>query len=86
MPDFYSTGSRGTYGSWTLMAEDHSQDMDVFGRQELGWVVPRVLEPGQSTQADGFASSKADTHRIDWRTPTGEAYALQGDAVHNGEA
>jgi M6 family metalloprotease-like protein len=86
LPDFYSTGSRGTYGTWTLMAEDHSQNMDVFGRQELGWVVPRVLEPGQSTQADGFGSSKADTHRIDWRTPTGEAYALQGDAVHNGEA
>jgi immune inhibitor A len=86
LPDFYSTGSRGTYGTWTLMAEDHSQNMDVFGRQELGWVVPRVLEPGQTTQADGFGSSKADTHRIDWRTPTGEAYALQGDDVHNGEA
>ena len=40
-PDFYSTGSRETYGDWNLMATDKSQNIDAFGRQELGWVVPR---------------------------------------------
>ena len=43
LPDFYSTGSRETYGDWNLMATDKSQNMDAYSRQELGWVVPEVL-------------------------------------------
>ncbi len=49
LPDFYSTGGRETYGDWNLMATDKSQNMDVFCRQELGWVVPEVLEPRHRT-------------------------------------
>ena len=30
------------------MATDHSQNIDIVGKKELGWVVPRVLEPGQT--------------------------------------
>ena len=48
LPDFYSTGSRTTYGDFTLMAEDKSQGMDVFARQDLGWVVPSPLQSGTS--------------------------------------
>ena len=44
LPDFYSTGSRETYGDWNLMATDKSHNIDAFGRQELGWVVPEVLD------------------------------------------
>jgi immune inhibitor A len=62
LPDFYSTGSRETYGSWTLMATDHSQHIDVFGRQELGWLVPRVLEKGK-TEVKNAVDSTHDTHR-----------------------
>ena len=59
LPDYYSTGSRTTYGGWTLMAEDHSQNIDVIGKKELGWLVPRVLEPGtsQTTSAAGRTPS-----------------------------
>ncbi len=45
LPDFYSTGSRETYGDWNLMATDKSHNIDAFGRQELGWVVPRCWTP-----------------------------------------
>ena len=46
LPDYYSTGSRETYGSWTLMATDYSQNIDIIGKKELGWVVPQVLAAG----------------------------------------
>src|SRR4051794_20387861 len=85
LPDYYSTGSRGTYGSWNLMATDHSQHMDVNARQELGWLIPRVLDAGQRLNATGWADSTVNTHRIDWQTPSGEPYTLQGDGVNNGE-
>ncbi len=85
LPDYYSTGSRETYGSWTLMATDYSQNIDVIGKEELGWVVPRVLEPGQ-THVSGWQDTKRDTHRIDWKRPDGTPYTLQGDGVDNGEA
>ena len=49
LPDYYSTGCRETYGGWTLMATDLSQHIDVFGKKELGWLVPRLLEPGART-------------------------------------
>src|SRR5205085_3591521 len=57
LPDYYMTGSRTTYGSWNLMAEDHSHHMDVNARQELGWLVPRVLEPGKPFEAKNIADS-----------------------------
>ncbi len=87
LPDFYSTGTRDTYGDWNLMATDKSQNMDAFSRQELGWVVPRVLEPG-TTQVSGFKNSKFDTGTITWQTPDGDAYTLEqgvDGTVHNSE-
>ena len=86
LPDYYSTGSRETYGTWTLMAEDHSQNIDIVGKKELGWVVPRVLEPGQNLDATGWRDTKVNTHRIDWKDPDGNPYTLDGPTVNNGQA
>jgi immune inhibitor A len=87
LPDYYSSSGSGreTYGDWNLMATDKSQNIDVNGKQELGWLVPRVLKPGQSSVA-GWKDSKANTHRIDWVQPDGTPYALSGSGVNNGEA
>jgi M6 family metalloprotease-like protein len=85
LPDFYSTGTRETYGTWSLMGEDRSQHMDVFGKQELGWLVPRVLEPGQTVTVSNWQDSKLNTHRIDWVDPNGNPYTLSGPGVDNGE-
>ena len=85
LPDYYSTGSRETYGAWTLMATDYSQNIDVIGKKELGWLVPRVLEPGQRVAAD-WEDTKKDTNRIDWKRADGTPYTLSGPTVHNGEA
>ncbi|GAB3198448.1 hypothetical protein GCM10027062_12640 [Nocardioides hungaricus] len=76
LPDFYSTGSRETYGDWNLMATDKSQNMDAFSRQELGWVVPQVLQPGQTTTVTGMTDSKEDTGTITWQRPDGTPYTL----------
>jgi bacillopeptidase F (M6 metalloprotease family) len=86
LPDYYSTGSRETYGSWTLMATDYSQNIDIIGKKELGWVVPQVLSAGETVSAGGWQDTKRDTHRIDWKTPAGESYSLEGADVHNGQA
>src|SRR4051812_1995637 len=85
LPDYYSTGSRQTYGSWNLMAEDHSHHMDVNGRQELGWLIPRVLDPDKKVDAKNIADSITNTHRIDWQTSDGKPYTLSGPTVNNGE-
>jgi PKD repeat protein len=85
LPDFYSGSGRSTYGDWNLMATDKSQNMDVYSKQELGWIVPRVLGPGE-TSVTGWRDSKTNTHRIDWKTPSGQSYTLSGPAVANGEA
>lgn len=85
LPDFYSLGGRETYGDWNLMATDKSQHMDIFSRQELGWVVPDVLEPGEQT-VTGWTDSKEDTHAINWQTPAGTPYTLTGPDVHNAQA
>ncbi|MGZ5416909.1 MAG: PKD domain-containing protein [Nocardioides sp.] len=85
LPDFYSTGGRETYGDWNLMATDKSQNMDVFSRQEMGWIVPEVLKPGQ-TEVTGWTDSKEDTHTIHWTTEDGTPYTLSGPDVHNAEA
>ncbi len=84
LPDYYSTGSRSTYGDWNLMATDKSQHMDVNAKQELGWIVPRVLEASQTVT--GWVDSKTNTNRIDWKDVDGNPYTLTGPSVNNGEA
>jgi M6 family metalloprotease-like protein len=84
LPDYYSTGSRETYGAWTLMATDYSQNIDVVGKKELGWLVPRVLEPGQHV-ASNWQDTKRDTGQIHWKRPDGTPYTLTGPGIHNGE-
>jgi len=85
LPDYYSSGTgRTTYGDWNLMATDKSQHMDINAKQELGWLVPRVLEPGATTVAN-WRDSKVNTHRIDWVQPNGTPYSLTGPGVDNGE-
>jgi M6 family metalloprotease-like protein len=84
LPDYYSLGSRETYGDWNLMATDKSQNMDNHAIQELGWLIPRVLEPGM-TSVTGWVDSKVNTHRIDWQTAAGTPYTLSGAGVNNGE-
>jgi M6 family metalloprotease-like protein len=86
LPDYYSSGTaRRTYGDWNLMATDKSQHMDVNAKQELGWLIPRVLQLGQ-TAVSGWRDSKVNTHRIDWVQPDGTPYTLTGPRVNNGEA
>ena len=90
LPDFYSLGSRETYGDWNLMATDKSQNMDVFSRQEMGWIVPEVLKPGTSPTVENWSDSKQDTDSITWQTPDGTPYTLTetdgGPRVQNAEA
>ena len=71
LPDFYSLGSRETYGDWNLMATDKSQNMDVFSRQELGWVVPEVLEPGTRTASPAGPTPSRTPTPSSGRRPTG---------------
>lgn len=88
LPDFYSTGSRGTYGDWNLMATDKSQNMDAFSRQELGWVVPEVLAASESRTVTGFTDSKQDIGAIQWQRPDGAPYTLTNGTdgtVHNSQ-
>ncbi len=82
LPDFYSLGNRETFGSWELMASDHSQFMTVFTRQDLGWIVPRDAEDGNYT----LRESKTDTGEIHWKTPNGDPYTLTGPGIHNADA
>ncbi|GAA1125104.1 PKD domain-containing protein [Nocardioides aquiterrae] len=88
LPDFYSTGNRETYGDWNLMATDKSQNMDAYSRQELGWVVPQVLEPGMTKTVSNITDSKQDIGTITWKTPDGQPYTLvngQDGVVHNSQ-
>ncbi|MFN2538366.1 MAG: immune inhibitor A domain-containing protein, partial [Mycobacteriales bacterium] len=89
LPDYYSTGTRDTYGDWMLMATDKSQNMDVIGKKELGWVVPDVLPLGV-TRVKGWHDTKRDTGTIHWVTPNGKPYTLSAKAgdygIHNGQA
>ena len=88
LPDFYSGYS--AYNEWNLMASDYSQHMTVFGKQELGWVVPEFLQPGESRNVTDWEEIKNDTGRIEWRTPNGTPYTLSGangdQNIHNGQA
>ncbi|MGH2537503.1 MAG: post-COAP-1 domain-containing protein [Candidatus Promineifilaceae bacterium] len=90
LPDFYSTGDRSTYGDWNLMATDKSHFMDIFGRQELGWIVPVPLNPGETRTVSDWRDSKLDTGEIHWQQPDGAPYTLSAanghQNVHNTEA
>jgi M6 family metalloprotease-like protein len=81
LPDFYSTGTRSTFGTWELMAADHSQFMTGYTRQALGWVVPRTLTDGEHT----LRESKFDTGSIVWRRQDGTLYELTGPDVRNAD-
>ncbi len=81
LPDFYST-TYEAYGGWMLMASDYFQYMDVYGRQSLGWVVPRPLTSGEIT----LRESKFDTGEIHWTRPDGTPYVLTGSGIHNSDA
>ena len=86
LPDFYSTTSRETYGDWMLMATDKSQNIDAYGRQELGWVVPEVLD--SSRTETNIPNSKVDTGSISWKKKDGTPYTLTNGAdgaVHNSQ-
>ena len=89
LPDFYN-GSAEYYGSFNLMAADFGQHMTVFGKQDLGWIVPEVLQPGESRSVEDWREVKSDTGEIRWETPDGAPYTLSaanGDQnIHNGEA
>jgi immune inhibitor A len=82
LPDFYSTGSRATMGTWELMAADHAQFMTIFSRQDLGWIVP--VEAGDGVYT--LRESKKDTGSITWKRPDGTPYTLTGPGIHNGDA
>ena len=73
-----------------LMAADYSQHMTIFGKQELGWVVPEVLQPGDEVSVTDWSEVKQDTGAIHWQRPDGTPYVLSeanGDQnVHNGQA
>lgn len=82
LPDFYSTGSRTSMGSWELMGSDHAQFMTVFARQEMGWIVPVDAEDGIYT----LRESKKDSGTIQWKRPDGTPYTLTGPGIHNADA
>ncbi|MDX6287542.1 MAG: hypothetical protein QOG53_3027 [Frankiales bacterium] len=80
-PDYYSTGSRATYGDYMLMATDKSQNSAAFQLQDYGWVVPEPVPYG--TKVTDWTDTKKDTHTIRWQTPDGTPYTLSGPGVHN---
>jgi len=89
LPDFYDAGGE-VYGDLNLMAADYSQHMTIFSKQELGWVVPEYLQPGENETVAGWGEIKGDTGSIQWERPDGTPYTLSaanGDQnIHNGEA
>lgn len=89
LPDFYDSGGE-VYGDLNLMAADYSQHMTIFSKQELGWVVPEYLQPGDQLTVSGWNEIKSDTGQINWQRPDGTPYTLSvgnGDQnIHNGQA
>ncbi|NNL48400.1 MAG: PKD domain-containing protein, partial [Acidimicrobiia bacterium] len=89
LPDFYNSSAE-VYGDLNLMAADYSQHMTIFGKQEMGWVVPEFLDPGETRNVSGWNEIKNDTGTITWQKPNGEIYTLSaanGDQnIHNGQA
>ncbi len=60
LPDYYST-AYSAYNDWNLMATDYSQHMTIFSKQELGWVVPQFLQPGETRNVSDWEEIKNDT-------------------------
>ena len=89
LPDYYAT-DYSVYNDWNLMATDYSQHMTIFSKQELGWVVPTFLQPGETVNITNWEEIKNDTGAIVWQKPDGDLYTLSaanGDQnVHNGQA
>jgi immune inhibitor A len=89
LPDYYSN-SYSAYNDTNLMASDYSQHMTIFSKQDLGWVVPTFMQPGETRNVSNWEEIKNDTGQIQWRTPSGQPYTLSaanGDQnIHNGEA
>ena len=89
LPDFYDSSGE-VYGDLNLMASDYSQHMTIFGKQEMGWVVPDYLQPGDSLTVNGWDEIKADTGAINWQRPDGTPYTLSSafddQNIHNGQA
>jgi M6 family metalloprotease-like protein len=81
LPDFYSLGSRSTFGSWELMGSDHFQYMTGYSRSRLGWVVPQPMPSGNVTMKE----SKFDTGEIKWTRADGTPYTLTGAGIHNAD-
>lgn len=91
LPDFYNSGTDfDAYGTMNLMASDYGQHMTIFGKQEMGWVVPQFLQPGETVEVSAFSEIKKDTGEIHWQTPDGTPYVLSaanGDQnIRNGQA
>lgn len=83
MPDNYSLGTQDTMNDWDLMSSGEGH-MSVWDKQELGWVVPFMLENVDLTlPAQGEV--KVDIHRIDWLDHNGLPYTLTGADIHNAE-
>jgi PKD repeat protein len=89
LPDFYSN-SYSAYNDWNLMAGDYSQHMTIFSKQEMGWVVPTFLQPGQTVNVTNWKEIKNDTGTIRWQRPDGTFYTLSAanghQNIHNGQA
>jgi M6 family metalloprotease-like protein len=82
LPDYYSTGTRATMGSYDLNGTDYFQYHSIFSRQDLGWVVPQPLPNATVT----LRESKFDTGEIHWNRPDGSEYVLSGPGIHNADA
>ncbi len=76
LPDYYNSSGFSAYDTWNLMAADHNQHMTVFSKQQLGWVVPRYLNPGDDVTVEDWGEIKTSTGEIHWETPDGTPYVL----------
>ena len=90
LPDFYNADGV-VYGDLNLMASDYSQHMTIFSKQELGWVVPDFLQPGESVDRRRLGGDQGRHRRdplADARTATPYTLsAANGDQnIHNGQA
>ncbi len=91
LPDFYNSGSDyDTYRTFNLMASDYSQNFTVFSKQDMGWVVPTFLQPGEELTVTDMTEIRVDTGEISWVQPDGTPYTLSaanGDQnVHNADS
>jgi M6 family metalloprotease-like protein len=75
LPDYYSTGSRDTYGDFNLMATDKGHHMDIIGRRSSAGSCPRSCASSTKAVKD-WQDSKIDTGTISWVTPDGTPYTL----------